>query len=388
MGCWVVELLDWLNYQIVKILLKSSKSLIFVIMKKLTLLICSCLAAIMMFNSCSNDLDLVDTWKDIPIVYGLLNVNDTAQYIRVEKAFLDEETSALVIAQEPDSLYYDNISVELEEINENGAVEFTFSMDLVDANLEGYQRPEGIFAASPNYVYKTTEPLNPERRYNLVIINGDNDNVVTLQERNGQRSIGLIGDFITLSPSNNSNFRLKLEPGDRTPFRWTSMDESGDQNAAFYDVILLVNYFETERGNPSSRTEKTIEWVLRRNMLADKNTLNQFFEVEATDFYRNLAQQLEPNPMVCRELGDADLIIYAGGEDLLEYINRQAANSGITGTQGFPEFTNLSDGLGVISTRFNKRMDEIRFNSDVNEELLTNEFTFDLGFLEFGQACN
>ena len=70
-----------------------------------------------MFNSCSNDFDLVDTWKDIPIVYGLLNVNDSVQYIRVEKAFLDEETSALVIAQEPDSLYYGNISVELEERN-------------------------------------------------------------------------------------------------------------------------------------------------------------------------------------------------------------------------------------------------------------------------------
>jgi len=55
-------------YQIVKIPLKSSNCRIFVIMKQLTLLICSCLAAITMFNSCSNDFELVDNWKDIPIV--------------------------------------------------------------------------------------------------------------------------------------------------------------------------------------------------------------------------------------------------------------------------------------------------------------------------------
>ncbi len=348
---------------------------------------CSCLAAITVFNSCSNDFDLVDNWKDIPIVYGLLNANDTAQYIRVEKAFLDEETSALLIAQEPDSLYYDNILVELQEINSNGAVEFTFPLTLVDANLEGYQKPEGVFADTPNYIYKTTEPLNPERRYNIVITNGDTDNTVTLRERNGQRSVGLIGDFTTLSPSTSASFRLKLEPGDQTNFRWTSIDASGEQNAAFYDVVLLVNYFETERGNPASRTEKTIEWVLRRNMLADEVSLNQSFEVEATDFYRNLGQQLESNPLVCRELGDADLVIYAGGTDLLEYINREAANSGITGTQGFADYTNLSEGLGIISTRYDKRVEGIQFNSDVNAELLINEFTSDLSFLEFGDVC-
>ena len=345
------------------------------------------MAAITMFNSCSNDFDLVDTWKDIPIVYGLLNVNDSVQYIRVEKAFLDEETSALVIAQEPDSLYYGNISVELEERNSNDAVEFTFPMTLVDANLEGYQKPEGIFADSPNYVYKTTEPLNPESRYNVVITNGDTDKTVTLKERNGQRSVGLIGDFTMLTPNVTPTYRMKLEPGDNINFKWTSMDESGERNAAFYDVIFYINYFETERGNPASRTSKTVEWVLRRNMPAVEDASNQDFEVAATDFYRNLGQQLELNPLVCRELGDADLVIYAGGRDLLEYINRQNANSGITGTQGFDDYTNLSEGLGIISTRFNKRVEGIQFNADVEEELLTNEFTFALGFADPGDTC-
>jgi len=354
-------------------------------MKKLTLWFCGCVAATMMFNSCSNDFDLVDTWQDIPIIYGLLNVNDTAQYIKVEKAFLDPTTSALVIAQEPDSLYYSNISVELEEINENGAVEFTFPLDLIDANLDGYQKPEGIFADTPNYAYKTTETLNPERRYNLVVTNGDTDKTITLQEQNGQRSIGLIGDFNLTRPNPTGFFNF--EPGRGSEFKWSSTDDSGERNAKFYDVILYINYYETDINDPASRTEKTLEWVIRQNMTAIQAN-SQEFQVEGADFYRYLGQQLEAYPLICRELNDFDLVIYAGGDDLYQYINRQAANSGITGTQGFSDYTNLSNGLGILSTRYNKRVNSLQFNSDVNDLLLTNEFTSDLNFLEFGDTCN
>ncbi|MEZ5030008.1 MAG: hypothetical protein R2787_01275 [Saprospiraceae bacterium] len=56
--------------------------------------------------SCDNELDLVSDWKEIPVVYGFLSRSDTAQYIRVEKAFLDPATSAFVIAKNPDSLYF------------------------------------------------------------------------------------------------------------------------------------------------------------------------------------------------------------------------------------------------------------------------------------------
>jgi len=337
------------------------------------------LATITVFNSCSNDFELVDNWKDIPIVYGLLNANDTAQYIRVEKAFLDEETSALLIAQEVDSLYYDNISVELQEINSSGAVAFTFPLNLVDANLDGYQKPEGIFADTPNYVYKTTEALNSDSRYNVIITNGDTDKTITLN--NGQGSIGLIGDFDMTTPS--STIRLAFEPGDKTNFVWRKAD-----HAAFYDVILHINYFESEIGNPASRTAKTLEWAIRRNMIAGSDQNSESFEIDGTEFYRNLGQKLESDLSICRELNDVDLVIYVGGEDLLEYINREAANSGITGTQGFADYTNLTEGLGIISTRYNKRVEGIDFNLDVIDELLVNEFTSDLGFLDLNDSCD
>ena len=45
------------------------------------------------FMSCDNELNLVAEKKETPVVYGLIDQADTAQYIRVERVFVDEEIS-------------------------------------------------------------------------------------------------------------------------------------------------------------------------------------------------------------------------------------------------------------------------------------------------------
>ena len=85
------------------------------------------------FSACSNDLDLFEEKKDIPIVYGLLSSTDTAHYIRVEKAFADPNGSALDVAQIPDSLYYMDAVVSLRNVQ--AGEEYILTM--VDGNVEG-----------------------------------------------------------------------------------------------------------------------------------------------------------------------------------------------------------------------------------------------------------
>ena len=38
--------------------------------------------------SCKKDLNINDEWKEITVVYGLLNVNDSIHYVKITKAFL------------------------------------------------------------------------------------------------------------------------------------------------------------------------------------------------------------------------------------------------------------------------------------------------------------
>jgi len=133
--------------------------------------------ALLFNNSCSNDFDLNAPWQDIPVVYGLLSKLDTAHYIRVEKAFIDPTTSALELAQRPDSLYYENVDVRLEQLNGDNVVQ-SFNLVRVDGNLEGYQRDPGIFADAPNFLYKLRLPDNETlvdgEDYRLVINREDN----------------------------------------------------------------------------------------------------------------------------------------------------------------------------------------------------------------------
>ena len=56
-------------------------------------------------GSCSNDLEINAPWKDVTVVFGLLNIDSTTHYVRISKAFLGEG-DALEFASQFDSIYY------------------------------------------------------------------------------------------------------------------------------------------------------------------------------------------------------------------------------------------------------------------------------------------
>ncbi|MFM2157292.1 MAG: hypothetical protein RL516_2041, partial [Bacteroidota bacterium] len=81
-------------------------------MKKTSVFLLLALAFGLLISSCDNSLDILDEYKETPIVYGLLNKNDTVHYVRIQKGFLGEG-NALLMAQYTDSIYYDTSEVEV-----------------------------------------------------------------------------------------------------------------------------------------------------------------------------------------------------------------------------------------------------------------------------------
>ena len=49
--------------------------------------------------SCDNDLEITSDWKDIPVVYGILNSQDSVNYVKLNKAFLGQG-DVMMMAQE------------------------------------------------------------------------------------------------------------------------------------------------------------------------------------------------------------------------------------------------------------------------------------------------
>jgi len=189
----------------------------------------------LLLASCTNDFDVAAPWKEVPVVYGILSAKDTAQYVRIEKAFLDAQTSALEIAQIADSLYYpdDAISVYLQRTSNNSQVQLT----RVDGNLEGFPRRSGIFATQPNWLYKVKTPagqgLATGEKYRLVIKRADGKDDITAETI-------IPGEFTFLIPNQQQtppliNFLNTLP----TTISWRS-----DANAVYFNGTFIIRYRE------------------------------------------------------------------------------------------------------------------------------------------------
>lgn len=327
--------------------------------------------SLLLVYGCSNEFELTENWKDVTVVYGLLNTTDSIQYIRIEKAFLDKTTNALVLAQEADSLYYNSLNVELEEIV-SGSTGSIISLTRVDANLEGFQREDGIFATSPNYVYKTAEPINSNARYRLLINKNDGDQVTA--------ETAIVPDFTITAPLESItdlSFRINND-NTVTRFRWTL-----EPNSKFFEFGIRIHYKEALVSDPTNFTTKSIKWMIDDNLVPEQNASLVRVEIPSVKFHAFLASSLEEGYV--REFISMDMEIGAGASDLLEYINRGLTNAGVTGADAIPVYTNVlgseeNAGLGILSSRIFKTRTGFGIDGITLDSLKEGYRTNNLGF--------
>ena len=327
--------------------------------------ICFVLALILLGGSCSNDFDLVDEWEDIPVVYGFLSKQDTDHFIRIEKAFLDPSTNAFVIAQNVDSLYYDNIAVQLERTS-TGDV---FDLERVDGRDFGINREEGIFANEPNYLYRFdlgAEELEGGEEYQLTINRGDNLPLVTAITT-------VVSDFGFLRPTipgalNWANYNSPIRVS------WRVEDD-----AFIFDVRIVMHFKETDPDNPGSLIDRTLTWTVKKNIKADNDPQIRL-EINGFDFFNFLKNNLEEDPNIDRFFESYDFLIDAGGLEILEFANLNSANTGITSSQIIPVYTNLSEGRGIFTSRNTSKNEGFTLQSESLDSLTEGSLTGKLNF--------
>lgn len=313
------------------------------------------------FASCDNELNIIEDYKDIPVVYGVLSSSDTAQYIRVERAFVDPETSALVLAQNPDSIYYPNIEVTIE--GENGQV---YQLEKVDGNLEGYIREEGAFAQSPNYLYKI--------RSNEIALIAGNEYTLNLQRPGNNEAVtattSLVGTSQILTPKSSIGFNY-VQP---TKVRWRK-----GANARIFDIYIQLNYRERITNSSDDFEKKLITWKMASNIPSTSDEIEEFEKV-GIDFYSFLAGNIEANEAIERRADDVTIILDSGGVEILELNRLNNANLGITSSQDIPVYTNLSEGRGIFSSKYSEKLNGIELKASTMDSLVNGVITHKLNF--------
>ncbi len=328
---------------------------------------------VMLSGSCDNELVLIDEWRNIPIVYGLLSRADEVHYIRVEKAYIDPSVSAFEIAQRPDSIYYDqNVLVEIEKVETGQRI----ALERVDGNLEGLVRDEGVFADDPNILYRFSDsdlPLDINEEYRLIITNGNTDQIIT------EATTKIVGDYFPRNnqPRNPINWRT----GANLTISWDNEGNTDiqDLSAVFYDVRMRINYLEQAVGS-SDFAEKQLEWVVEKSIERPGLDPIIMISIPGTAFYDFLAANLEVDGSI-RIFQDIDIVIDAGGQEIFDYINIGQANTGITSSQAIPSYTNLSNGgLGIFSSRNQVVFEDFNIDGEARDTLRDGIRTRNLGF--------
>ena len=313
--------------------------------------------------SCSNDFDLTTGWEDVPVVYGILSLQDTAHYIRVEKAFLDPETDAVRMAAVSDSLYYENLRVQLIGGN-TGQV---FEMERVDGNLEGYPKQDGTFANSPNYLYKLKADeanFSGGEVITLRLIRGggkeDIEATCVMAAEIDEQS-GKPGQHIALSLLTKTPFGFRPHRSDR-----------------IFNLFVLMRYREYNVNSPDQVANKEITIPIAKGILNDTDEPQINYLYDGTKFFYFLRDNLETSGDIHRIMRKLDYIVVGGGVEFKELAALGEANYGTTGSQDIPTYTNIPGGFGIFSSVYTLRktdldlaiptLDEVR-NGDITKQL-------------------
>jgi len=325
------------------------------------------LFVLLTLGACSTDFELEAEWQDIPIVYGFISIQDTAHYVRVEKAFLEPGGNALEIAKIADSIYYgpDEITVMLENIE----TAESFTMERVDGTNEGYPKEDGLFATEPNILYKLpTEALDLQggEPIRLTIVRDDGLEPVVAETQ--------VSGPMDSIPNSFTKITRWLYTQDQT-FGWQA-----DPNNKLFDLRFLINYREFPNDNPSAIEEKQLIWIVNDAIVNEDDDDRLAYKVRGLQFYNYIGQNIPVNDGVTRIFDSFDVVITGTGPELFEFLRLKEANSGITSAQNIPTYTNVEGGLGLLSSRYQLTRTGIRLAEDARDSLSNGIYTKDLNF--------
>ncbi|MCB0516391.1 MAG: hypothetical protein R2798_02955 [Chitinophagales bacterium] len=342
-------------------------------------------------SSCSTDVDINTDWQENTIVYGLLDQRLPTQYIRVNKAFLDANTSALQIAQIADSLYYKNAIVTVEEytsydVSKEGLTTVygnpsrIFSLEKVNAADEGIEKEDGFFATEPYFVYKfDTEgenALQDNRAYRLHIVTDSGKEVWATTPLVYEPSVGGQANDFFRQPRVTTQINFTLPTATNVAPPQIRVEFDAPTNGAIYDMFLLINYNETEIANSGNVQAKVLKMPLFVNFensdfdTGSSLTRKEYKYLDAMDVLLYMSQHIAANDMVYRDLTSIDFIADVATQDVKNFIDiGLAAQTSISQGQFSPEFTNITNGLGLFGARTRYEINIPNFTNSGLDEL-------------------
>ncbi len=310
------------------------------------------LSLFLVFASCSTDVDLYADYKDVPVVYGLIDAAADTNYIKITKAFCSDNDHP--INANDIALIYDssNYSYKLDaffmELKSTQGQPFrpTGRLFYLDT-LTIHNKKEGVFYSPHQRLYYTDERFNTNTdhekyHYKLCIVNTDCDTVTA--------ETSVVGGDISVSAAMVS---FKSKPSDAM----SSLMFQSTEEAVLYEIGMKFKYREIHDDGPEEIKEVSWSYGTRPLGAFEKvfeNTHKMYYSVNT--FFNLLESAIGSDtiwdvnhPHVTRYVDDFIISISGAGESFYNYYQFvQAMNSAPSLSA---DFSNVIGGCGILSSR-------------------------------------
>jgi hypothetical protein len=308
--------------------------------------------------SCETDFNVTANYKEVAIVYGLLNQTDSVHYLRINKAYLGEG-NAITYAQIADSSSFGaNIDVVLTETTPSGV-----KKEIVFDTVTLYTKEPGTFYSPSQLFYATAAKLNEKNTYELTITNRKTGNTVS-------SSTPLIYNFAITKPSSGSkslNFKRTLTTQNR--FTWENA-----KNGRRYQFKLFFNYKELNSGGDT--TYRKIEWIFPEQISESANGIGETDVVYLNEDFYKLCENKIPYSdanaeaaVMKRFASVCNLEVYAVGDEFNTYLEANGPTTGVLMEK--PTYSNITGGLGLFSCQYQVKRAPISLSSETIMDLST-----------------
>ena len=339
--------------------------------------------------SCREELELV-TDQNTAVIIGILNPNDNAHYIKVTRSFVgDGVTNTYDIAQIPDSSYFNQVSVKVEEILNNNVLR---TFQLHDTIIQS-KDTNGLFYGPEQKVsvFYTTNaaPLRQDCKYRMTakinneqfIIQAETDVVRGM----GWGNIGGAYNYLT----------LVQDPGD---YKTQIIPVTNVSKAKRLVGEVLFNYYDVFPNGDS--TLQTVTIPLGEYDLSEGSSNYNFYLSGAT-FFQTLKSKIPVSSAVeVRRCSNIVINVTGANDVLASYIAVNKPTLSIA--QNKPEYTNLKvikgekiKAIGIFGSRttlqlvkpYASTIGQIQaISQNSRRELAIGPLTGNLGFCSWHQA--
>jgi hypothetical protein len=331
------------------------------------------LLLLLAFCGCKQELNVAGKYAETPVIYGLLNISNNTNYIRIEKGYLLQGNAYLATGI-PDSIYYPNVLVvTLTDSNPATNTKQVFNLNRIDGNTVGLPKDSGLFSSTPNWLYSFNGSLNSNDVYLL-----DDSNTTSGVVARAQ--IMLVGGFQIFSPV--TGIQIALQNYDPFNITWAAAPNGG-----LYDLTVRFFYEEMQNGSGIVTKDTFVDIPMLRSITSSQTQISQQFSQNVLINFLN--NNLPNNPNIVRKFEKMNFMFAAGGSELASFTASQQAQSGIASSNSLPPYSNISGGVGLLSSRIYEEVDSVLLTSEALDTLACSSTS--ASYLRFknsvGQIC-